>query len=45
MTDIEISNNTKLEDIRDIASKIGLKEKDIELYGKYKAKINYKNIK
>ena len=44
MTDIEISNNTKLEDIRDIASKIGLKEKDIELYGKYKAKINYKNI-
>lgn len=41
-TDIEIAQTTKLKKITDIAKKINLK--DIELYGNYKAKINFKNI-
>ena len=47
MTDIEIARNTKLEKIVDVAKKIGLDEEDLELYGKYKAKISdsvYKKI-
>ena len=40
MTDIEIARNTKLERIEKIASKIGIEDDDIELYGKYKAKIS-----
>lgn len=39
MTDIEIARNTKLEKIQDIAKKIDISEEDLELYGKYKAKI------
>lgn len=39
MNDIEIARATKLENIVNIAEKIGLDENDIELYGKYKAKI------
>ena len=48
MTDIEIARNTKLNKITSIAKKINIKEKDLELYGKYKAKISdnvYENIK
>ena len=48
MTDIEIAKQFKLKNIVDIASKLNLEE-DIELYGKYKAKISnpekYKNKK
>lgn len=40
MTDIEIARNTKLEKIENIAKNIGISEEDIELYGKYKAKIS-----
>lgn len=40
MTDIEIARNTKLEKIVDIAEKLGIAEDDLELYGKYKAKIS-----
>ena len=40
MTDIEIARNTKLEKITDIAKKIDIAEEDVELYGKYKAKIS-----
>ena len=40
MTDIEIARATKLESINEIAKKLGLKEEEIEEYGKYKAKIN-----
>lgn len=40
-SDIEIAQEAVAEDIRDIAKKIGLSEDDIELYGKYKAKIDY----
>ena len=39
MTDIEIAQKNKMVDIREIASKIGLKEKDLILYGCDKAKI------
>ena len=48
MTDIEIARNTKLEKIEDIVNKIGLDEEDLELYGKYKAKISnsvYEKVK
>ena len=40
MTDIEISKNTKLDEINKIAEKLEIKEEDIEQYGKYKAKIS-----
>ncbi len=40
-SDIEIAQKAQLKDIRTIASKIGLSEDDIELYGKYKAKVDY----
>ena len=43
MTDIEIAQNAKLEKITQIAKKIGIEdEDDIELYGKYKAKVSEK---
>jgi formate--tetrahydrofolate ligase len=37
--DIEIAQSAKLKPIIEIAAGLGLKEDDIELYGKYKAKI------
>lgn len=40
MTDIEIAQSAELIDIRKIAEKLGLSEDDLELYGKYKAKIS-----
>ena len=40
MEDIEIARNTKLDQIIDIANSIGIKEDEIEQYGKYKAKIS-----
>ena len=39
-SDIEIAQAAKLEPIIDIAKKIGLEEDDLELYGKYKAKVH-----
>ena len=39
-TDLEIAQECKLEHIRDVASKIGVEESDLELYGNYKAKIS-----
>ena len=39
MMDIEIARKYKKEDIRKIAEKIGLKEKDLMLYGSDMAKI------
>lgn len=39
MTDIEIAKNTKLDEIGEIAKKLGIEEY-IEPYGKYKAKIS-----
>ena len=43
-SDIEISQQTALEPIEKIAESIGLTADDIELYGKYKAKIGYKKL-
>ena len=40
MKDIEIARNTKLERIESIAKELGIKEENIEPYGKYKAKIS-----
>lgn len=39
-TDIEIAQEAELYPIKDIAGKLGLTEDDLELYGKYKAKIS-----
>ena len=44
LSDIEIAESCKMKDIREIAKKLGLKEDDLELYGKYKAKINLKKV-
>ena len=44
LPDIDIARSTKLQKITDIAKKIGLNEDDIELYGKYKAKISQEAI-
>ncbi len=39
LSDIEIAESAQMQDIRIIAKKLGLTEDDLELYGKYKAKI------
>ncbi|CAB1262202.1 formate--tetrahydrofolate ligase [Clostridium sp. WLY-B-L2] len=44
-SDIEIAQECKMEDIKDIAKKLDISEDDIELYGKYKAKVNYNLLK
>jgi formate--tetrahydrofolate ligase len=40
-TDIEIAQEAKMKPIREIAEQIGLTEEDLELYGKYKAKLSF----
>ena len=44
LTDIEIAESCKLHDIRIIAKKLNLKEDRLELYGKYKAKIDLQKV-
>lgn len=44
LTDIEIAESCEMKDIREIAKKLSLSEDELELYGKYKAKIDIKNI-
>lgn len=39
-SDIEIAQQAKLLPIKDVASKIGIKEDELEFYGKYKAKLS-----
>ena len=39
-TDIEIAQEAKMLPIKDVAASIGIDEDDLELYGKYKAKIS-----
>ena len=39
-TDIEIAQEALLENITDVAGRIGMAPEDLELYGKYKAKIS-----
>ena len=40
MTDIEIANSVKMEELGKIAKKLDIDELDLELYGRYKAKVN-----
>jgi len=42
LSDIEIAQEATMLPIKEVAAKIGLQEDDLELYGKYKAKINKK---
>ena len=39
LSDIEIAQKTKLQHIKLIADKLKIKEDDLEMYGKYKAKL------
>ncbi len=41
-SDIEIAQETKMADIRDVAARLGIDEDDLELYGRYKAKLSAK---
>lgn len=45
LTDVEIAQSTKMDNILDVAKKIGLSDDDLELYGKYKAKISLEKLK
>ena len=45
MIDIEIARNTKLNPITELAQNLGIKENELEQYGKYKAKINEEAFK
>lgn len=40
LTDIEIAQQAKMEPIAKVAEKIGIKEDELEFYGKYKAKLS-----
>lgn len=40
MTDIEIAQAAKLENIKDVAARLDIAEDDLEMYGKYKAKLS-----
>lgn len=40
LTDIEIAQQAEMEPIKNVAAKHGMSEDDIEMYGKYKAKIS-----
>ena len=44
-TDIQIANEAKMLPIADIAKKLGITDDELELYGKYKAKINDEFLK
>lgn len=44
-SDIEIAQEAKPQDIREIAKKLGLNDDEVELYGKYKAKVDYNLLK
>ena len=40
-TDIEIARETKLENIRDVAARVGFPDEEVFNYGKYIAKVPY----
>ncbi len=44
-SDIDIAQSVKMHTVREIADGLGIAEKDLELYGDYKAKINYNILK
>ena len=45
LTDVEIAQSAKMKPIVEVAQKVGLDEDDLELYGKYKAKISLNIMK
>ena len=45
LSDIEIAQQNKMASITEVAKKIGLSEDDLELYGKYKAKITMPTLR
>lgn len=44
LSDIEIAQQTEMEPIEKIAQKINLESDHLELYGKYKAKIDFETL-
>ncbi|MGF3084481.1 formate--tetrahydrofolate ligase, partial [Streptococcus pyogenes] len=44
-SDIEIAQSVALQPITDIVKKVGIDGDDIELYGKYKAKLSFEKMK
>lgn len=44
LTDLQIAQKTEIKKIEEIATKIGLTADDLELYGKYKAKVSFEAI-
>ncbi len=44
LTDVQIAQSAQMKPIKEIASRVGLVEDDLELYGKYKAKISLEAI-
>ena len=45
LTDVQIAQNASMLPIKEVAGQLGLCEDDLELYGKYKAKISLETIK
>ena len=45
MTDIEIAQNAEMKHIKEVAAKLGISEDDLDMYGKYKAKLSDELIK
>lgn len=45
LTDIQIAQQTPMEPIVDVAAKVGLTPDDLDMYGKYKAKISAEALK
>ena len=43
-TDIEIAQSVELQPIVDVVKKVGIDYDDLELYGKYKAKLSFDKI-
>ena len=43
-TDLEIAQEAKMEPIGKVAESLGIREDDLELYGKYKAKIGRAHV-
>ena len=45
LSDIEIAQSCQMKNIREIAASAGVDEKYLELYGNYKAKVDYNILK
>ena len=41
LSDIEIAQQAKMDPIVNVAARVGIEEDDLELYGKYKAKVTF----